>query len=82
MDEVIYKIAYYRLPQVGKLTLKNAFNSISDASIRKTAYIKRQTTPTRLSSLNLFSANAPYSIRREDNKEMALYSIPAEFMPT
>lgn len=40
----------YDLPHVGKLTLKNAFNSIKLAKMRNTAYISKHTRPTRLSS--------------------------------
>lgn len=69
-------------PQVGRFTLKNAFSSMRLASIRKMAYISRQMRPTFLSSLNLFRAKATYNISRDDRSEMALYSIPAEFIPT
>lgn len=50
--------------------------------MRKTAYIRRHILPTRLSNLNLLSANAKYNKRSEESSEIALYSIPAEFMPT
>lgn len=69
-------------PHVGKFTLKNALSSIKLAKIKNTAYIKRHTLPTRLSNWNLFNANATYSNNKDDNKDIALYSIPAEFIPT
>lgn len=55
---------------------------MSDAKTKKTAYIKRQTRPTLLSSMNLFRAKATYNIKSEDKRDIALYSIPAEFIPT
>lgn len=69
-------------PHVGRLTVKKTLSSMSVARIRKTAYMQRQARPTRLSSRNRFMLNATYSIISVDRSEMALYSKPAEFMPT
>jgi len=66
--------------QVGRFTMKNTLSSISDARMRKTAYMHKQARPTFLSSWNLLEANAMYSSINVDSSDMALYSNPPELM--
>lgn len=64
------------------MTWKKTFNSISEASTKKTPYISRHANPTFRSSLNLFHLNATYSISRVESSEIAEYSRPAELIST
>lgn len=60
--------------------MKNTFSSIKEANIRKAIYIVRHVTPIFQSNLNLFIANAKYNATNVDNKDIAEYVIPDEFI--
>lgn len=82
INHYLTEFLIHDLPQVGRFTRKNTFNSINEANIKNTKYITRQAVPTFLSSLNLLHENVRYNRNRVESNVMAEYSKPAELMPT